>query len=86
MAHHGDGERQPYEEIDRRLAAEFAAVHPPETVTRCVAAARYGALEVVGAAEPGLVERIARKHLEVLALVAAERRRRRPRSTLGNAP
>ncbi|MFC0039460.1 MULTISPECIES: three-helix bundle dimerization domain-containing protein [Actinomadura] len=86
MTHPGDDERQPYEDVEQRLAAEFAAAHPPETVARCVAAARYGALEVVGSAEPGLVERIARKHLEVLALVAAERRRRRPRSTLGNAP
>ncbi|WP_018654176.1 hypothetical protein [Actinomadura flavalba] len=82
MALHGDDDQPVYEKIDERLTAEFAAVHPPDTVTRCVAAARHGALEVVGSAEPVLVERIARKHLEVLALVEAERRRRRPR----NAP
>lgn len=65
-----------YEEITDQLVAEFAEVHPAQTVTRCVTAARYGALEVTGAAPADLVKRIDRKHLEVLALVAAERRRR----------
>ncbi|GLZ16399.1 hypothetical protein Acsp04_66340 [Actinomadura sp. NBRC 104425] len=75
MAHQGDGEPSVYEEIGDRLKKEFVGVHPPETVTRCVAAARYGAQEVTGAAAPGLVEKIARKHLQVLAMVAAEKQR-----------
>jgi hypothetical protein len=64
-----------YEEITDRLVAEFAEVHPAQTVSRCVAAAQYGAFDVTGSAPTELVERIARKHLQVLALVAAERRR-----------
>jgi hypothetical protein len=63
-----------YQEITDRLVAEFAGVHPVQTVSRCVAAAQYGALDVTGSAPTELVERIARKHLQVLALVAAERR------------
>jgi hypothetical protein len=51
-----------------------------------VAAARHGAEEVTGAATPDLVERIARKHLQVLAIVAAERRRQGSRPSMGNAP
>ncbi|MFC5745010.1 three-helix bundle dimerization domain-containing protein [Actinomadura rugatobispora] len=87
MAHQGDNQRlSGYEEVGDRLTEEFAGVHPPETVQRCVAAARHGAQEVTGGAAPDLVERIARKHLQVLAVVAAEKRRRSPRSTLGNAP
>ncbi|SDH71983.1 hypothetical protein SAMN05421505_1217 [Sinosporangium album] len=63
----------PYAEVEALLKDEFAGVHPATTVTRCVEAAHYGALEVTGSAHPGLVERIARKHLHVLALVASER-------------
>ncbi|MBW8487004.1 hypothetical protein [Actinomadura parmotrematis] len=79
-------EVDPIEEVGRRLTAEFAGVHERDTVGRCVEAARHGALEVAGGAPPGLVERIARRHLQVLAAVAAEKRRRGPRSSLGNAP
>ena len=61
---------EPYERIAAALRDEFAAVHPAATVARCVDAARYGALEVVGHAHPVLVERIARRHLQVLALGA----------------
>ncbi|MEU5880900.1 hypothetical protein [Spirillospora sp. NPDC047279] len=86
MAHQGDGELPGYEEIDERLTAEFAGVHATETVSRCVAAARHGAEEVTGAAAPDLVERIARKHLQVLAVVAAEKLRHATRTSLGNAP
>ena len=49
-------------------------MHPAATVMRCVDAARYGALEVVGHAHPVLVERIARRHLQVLAMGATGRR------------
>jgi hypothetical protein len=56
------------------LAAEFSGVHHESTVTRCVDAARHGAEEVTGSATPDLVERIARQHLQVLALAFAERR------------
>ncbi|CAM3928900.1 hypothetical protein GCM10009799_03310 [Nocardiopsis rhodophaea] len=56
-----------------RLMAEFAGVHQQATVTRCVDAARHGAWEVTGKATPDLVERIARQHLQVLALAFAER-------------
>ncbi|MQY05380.1 hypothetical protein [Actinomadura macrotermitis] len=79
MAHDLDGELPRYEEIDARLTDEFAGVHAPDTVARCVAAALHGAREIMGGAPPELVERIARRHLEVLALVAAEKRRRAPR-------
>jgi hypothetical protein len=71
-----------YEAVVARLAAEFTRVHPPEIVSRCVSAARHGAQDVTGSAAPDLVERIARKHLQVLAIVAAERRQR---GTLRNA-
>ncbi|MFO7250163.1 MAG: hypothetical protein DIU60_005350 [Actinomycetes bacterium] len=64
----------PYERIAAALQDEFAAVHPAATVLRCVDAARYGALEVLGHAHPVLVERIARRHLQVLAMGAAGRR------------
>ncbi|MBO2453621.1 hypothetical protein J4573_41485 [Actinomadura barringtoniae] len=86
MAHQGDGELPGYEEIGERLTEEFSGVHSPETVERCVSAARHGAQEVTGSAPPDLVERIARKHLQVLAMVAAEKLRRASRTTLGNAP
>lgn len=61
-----------YEAVAENLAIEFARIHPAEMVIRCVEAARHGAEEVIGEVSPELVERIARKHLEVLALVAAE--------------
>ncbi|GAA5048811.1 hypothetical protein HNP84_000115 [Thermocatellispora tengchongensis] len=67
-----DADHDPYADVAAALCEEFAGVHPPATVTRCVEAAHYGALEVTGCAHRGLVERIARKHLEVLALVASE--------------
>jgi len=63
----------PYGEVETALREEFAGVHSAVTVTRCVEAAHYGALEVTGYAHPSLVERIARKHLHVLALVASDR-------------
>ncbi|GAA3962036.1 hypothetical protein GCM10023085_50670 [Actinomadura viridis] len=86
MAHHGDNAMTGYEDVGDRLSAEFAGVHGPETVARCVAAARYGAEEVTGGAAPDLVERIARKHLQVLAVVAAEKRRQGSGASLDNAP
>ena len=61
-----------YEEITDRLVTEFAGVHPAQMVSRCVSAARHGARDVTGSAPTDLVERIARKHLQVLALAAAE--------------
>ncbi|GIH75364.1 hypothetical protein [Planobispora longispora] len=63
----------PYAEVSATLREEFSEVHPAATVTRCIDAAHYGALEITGYAHPGLVERIARKHLQVLALVASGR-------------
>lgn len=60
--------------VATRLSAEFEGVHPQSTVTRCVNAARHGALDVTGRDTPDLVERIARQHLQVLALAFAERR------------
>ncbi|GAA0971227.1 hypothetical protein GCM10009555_021690 [Acrocarpospora macrocephala] len=60
-----------YEQVEAALLDEFAGVHPATTVTRCIQAAHHGAVEVTGHAYPGLVERIARKHLQVLA--AAQR-------------
>ncbi|MFG1998319.1 hypothetical protein ACGFNU_04130 [Spirillospora sp. NPDC048911] len=86
MAHLRNGDLPGYEEIGERLTEEFAGVHAQETVSRCVAAARHGAQEVTGAATPDLVERIARKHLQVLAMVAAEKLRHATRTTLGNPP
>ncbi|WP_214106987.1 three-helix bundle dimerization domain-containing protein [Acrocarpospora catenulata] len=56
-----------YEQVEAALRDEFAGVHPATTVTRCIQAAHHGAVEVTGHAYPGLVERIARKHLQVLA-------------------
>jgi hypothetical protein len=61
-----------FEAVAESLALEFGEVHPAEMVIRCVEAARHSAEEVIGDASPELVERIARKHLEVLALAAAE--------------
>lgn len=61
-----------YEAVVQTLAAEFGEIHPAEMVIRCVEAARHGAAEVAGEVTPDLVERIARRHLEVLAVVAAE--------------
>lgn len=63
-----------YIAVVHRLAEEFDDVHPMSTVYRCVDAARHGARDVTGQATPEMVERIARKHLQVLALVAAEQR------------
>ncbi len=63
-----------YVDVVERLSVEFDGVHAVGTVSRCVAAARHGAEEVAGGASPDLVERIARKHLEVLARVADEER------------
>lgn len=60
-----------YVDVVERLTVEFDGVHPAGTVSRCVAAARHGAEDVTGQAPPELVERIARKHLKVLALAAA---------------
>ena len=57
-----------------RLSSEFSGVHHDTTVTRCVDAARHGAEDVTGRATPDLVERIARQHLQVLALAFAEQR------------
>ena len=68
-----EADPSPYAEVETALRKEFAGVHAATTVTRCVEAAHYGALEVTGYAHPSLVERIARKHLHVLALVASER-------------
>lgn len=73
MSDHTEAEPSPYADVETALREEFAGVHSAITVTRCVEAAHYGALEVTGYAHPSLVERIARKHLHVLALVASER-------------
>ncbi|TDC62529.1 hypothetical protein E1200_25420 [Actinomadura sp. GC306] len=87
MAHPGDGGGPPrYTDIGERLAEEFEGVHATDTVDRCVSAAWHGAEEVTGSAPSDLVERIARRHLEVLATVAAEKRRKARRSSLDNAP
>ncbi|MEV4001198.1 hypothetical protein [Actinomadura sp. NPDC049753] len=86
MAHPGDGDLPRYIEIGERLTEEFRDIHNADTVERCVAAARYGAEEVTGSAPSDLVERIARRHLEVLATVAAEKRRKARKSSLDNAP
>ena len=86
MAHQGEGDGPHYTAIGDRLTEEFDGVHAADTVDRCVAAARHGAEEVTGAAPADLVERIARRHLEVLATVDAEKRRKARRSSLDNAP
>jgi len=65
-----------YETVVARLTREFARDHPAATVARCVSAARHGAQDVTGSAPLDLVERIARKHLQVLAIVNAERRQK----------
>lgn len=57
-----------------RLTEEFSGVHQSATITRCLDAARHGAEDVTGQATPELVERIARQHLQVLALAFAEQR------------
>lgn len=62
-----------YEEVTERLRKEFAAIHPANTINRCVNAALHGAQDVIGSSDPDLVEKIARRHLRVLAIVAAER-------------
>jgi hypothetical protein len=61
-----------YIDIAERLRNEFDGVHPAATVSRCVDAARHGAEDVTGRATPDLVERVARSHLHVLALVATQ--------------
>lgn len=61
-----------FEPVRSRLTEEFSGVHHTSTVTRCVDAARHGAEDVTGKATPDLVERIARQHLQVLALAFAE--------------
>ncbi|WP_425567727.1 hypothetical protein [Nonomuraea dietziae] len=43
----------PYAEVESALRDEFAGIHSASTVTRCVEAAHYGALEVTGYAHPG---------------------------------
>jgi hypothetical protein len=63
-----------YEALAARLRVEFAEIHSPAIVARCVNAAQHGAEDVTGSAPLELVERIARKHLQVLAVVASERR------------
>ncbi|MBB5076059.1 hypothetical protein ACIBHY_18840 [Nonomuraea sp. NPDC050547] len=73
MSDRTEADPSPYADVETALRDEFAGVHSATTVTRCVEAAHYGALEVTGYAHAGLVERIARKHLHVLALVASER-------------
>ncbi|QVJ01556.1 hypothetical protein KGD82_27115 [Nocardiopsis eucommiae] len=60
--------------VVNRLSSEFSDVHHSSTVSRCVDAARHGAQDVTGRATPDLVERIARQHLQVLALAFAEQR------------
>ena len=60
--------------VVNRLASEFSGVHHSSTVSRCVDAAKHGAQDVTGRATPELVERIARQHLQVLALAFAEQR------------
>lgn len=73
VSEHTEADPGPYADVEAALRDEFAGVHSATTVTRCVEAAHFGALEVTGYAHPSLVERIARKHLHVLALVASER-------------
>ncbi|MCW2904473.1 MAG: hypothetical protein JWO67_6738 [Streptosporangiaceae bacterium] len=83
MAHQAGNGLPSYEEVTEALMEEFAGVHPPALVARCVGAARHSAEDVTGGATPEQVCRIARKHLEILATVAAERRRP---ITFGNTP
>ncbi|MET9711386.1 three-helix bundle dimerization domain-containing protein [Nocardiopsis alba] len=61
-----------FSRVVSRLASEFSNVHHSSTVSRCVDAAHHGAKDVTGRATPDLVERIARQHLQVLALAFAE--------------
>jgi hypothetical protein len=83
MAHTARSEPPSQEDVTEDLTEEFAGIHPPALVARCVAAAWHSAEDVTGTATPEQVERIARKHLEILATVAAERRRP---ITFGNTP
>jgi hypothetical protein len=83
MAHPGGNEPPGYEQVTAGLIEEFAGVHPPALVSRCVAAARHSSEDVTGSATPELVRNIARKHLQILATVAAERRRQ---ITFDNTP
>lgn len=64
------------------MSAEFGHLHSPGIVSRCVSAARYSAEDITGSAGLDLVERIARRHLQILAVIAAERRQQ---GTLRNA-
>lgn len=73
MPEHTDTADRELAPVADRLGAEFSGVHDRSTVDRCVGAARQGALDVTGRAAPDLVERIARQHLQVLALAFAER-------------
>lgn len=74
MSQKQDAAPREFASVTTRLSAEFEGVHPESTVTRCVAAARHGALDVTGQDTPDLVERIARQHLKVLALALSEQR------------
>lgn len=70
-----------YVDVVERLSVEFEGVHAAGTVSRCVTAARHGTADVADSVSPDLVERVARKHLEVLAIAAREQgspRRTRP--------
>lgn len=67
-----DGDQFGYDLVITRLHEEFGDVHGRNTVRRCIDAARDGARDVIGDTSPDLVERIARRHLQVLATVAAE--------------
>ncbi|WP_285733231.1 hypothetical protein [Nocardiopsis sp. ATB16-24] len=61
-----------FDPVLERLSTEFSGVHHQATISRCVEAARHGAEDVTGRATPDLVERIARQHLQVLAMAFAE--------------
>lgn len=62
-----------YVDVVERLSVEFDGVHAAGTVSRCVAAARNGTTDIADEAPPDLVERVARKHLEVLAVSTSEK-------------
>jgi hypothetical protein len=83
MAYPAGSELPGYEQVTASLIEEFTGVHPPALVSRCVAAARHSSEDVIGSATPDLVLRIARKHLQILAAVVAERRRQ---ITFDNTP
>ena len=61
-----------YVDVVERLSVEFDGVHAAGTVSRCVAAARRGAADIEDEPSPSMVERVARKHLDVLAAAARE--------------